>query len=249
MTSSTKHTRKPKNASIQAQKAWLSMPTELKKELRKQLKDSDKDGAPDGFDCRPKNRRKQESFLPADAHIVSKLNHVTGTKTVGTGDNGKVQKITANKNLVVKTGYDGYSLQDEQKFFTKHKLLKEPLFSPSKAVTVGKTNTYGLLRPIVTPILDSNDKQKVKLTKTELLQLRTKIIKLSMKGYVFEDGLQLGRDRAGRILQFDYGLMYHTKNITDAFYYNNIAWSVFLENINMAGKIPKLTKPSRRKKK
>lgn len=246
---SSKYKNKPKNASIQAQKAWLSMPAKLKRELRKQLIDTDRDGAPDGFDCRPQNKKKQESFLPEDARITSKLKHVVSTKTIGSGDNGKVQKITTNKNLVVKTGYDGYSLQDEQKFFTKNKLAKEPIFSPSKAVTVGRTNTYGLLRPLIKPILDSNDKQKIKLTKTELLHLRTKLINLSMKGYVFEDGLQLGKDRAGRILQFDYGLMYRTKNVTDAFFYNNIAWSVFLDNINMTGKIPKLTKPAKKRKK
>ena len=204
--------QKPKNASILAQKTWNAFPAKLKRELKQNLPNHDGDRVPTGFDCRPLNKRKQESFLPEDAKYIKGKTTVTPTSNViGRGTNGIIMPVRGNKNLIVKVERSAaWSPVDEEgEFFVKNKLFKEPLFIPTKAVNIGKSGKTGLLRPAVAPIVEPGYKIRSEnekaLTNQKLKELRAKIIDLSYKGYVFADGLQLGVDKAGRILQFDIG--------------------------------------------
>ena len=129
--------QKPKNASVSAQKAWAKMPSSLKKELRGQLPDHDKDKVPTGFDCRPLNKNKQESFLPDDfKYIKNKISVVPTSNIIGKGTNGIIMPVKGNKNLVVKVEKSAAwsPVDKEGEFFSKNNLDKEPLFIPTKAV-------------------------------------------------------------------------------------------------------------------
>lgn len=236
--------RKPRNASIDAQKAWAKMPEKLRKELRGQLPDHDKDKVPTGFDCRPLNKKKQESFLPEDAQYIKGKSTVTPLSNVlGTGSNGVVVPVKGNKNLIVKVERSAaWSPVDEEgEFFNKNKLEKEPLFIPTKAINIDSSRKTGLLRPAIKPIVEPGyeirHENERALTNQKLKELRSKIVELSYKGYIFADGLQLGVDRAGRILQFDIGAIKRVKTQSgkinnEPFNENNYEWNRLLYKLD-----------------
>ncbi len=245
------------NASATAQRAWLRFPPTLQRELRKQLPDQDGDGVPGGFDCRPYDKKRQESFLPDDQKVITSLSQVQiGARPLGKGTNGTVYPIKGNKNLVVKVTHavdsQATTVEEEYGDYAKYKLLKLPLFIPTKKVTVtgvaGKNkNVTGLLRPVVTPIIEPMVVKNAKLlTDSRLSELRNKIVILSYKGFVFRDGYQIGLDRAGRLLIFDTGLIAQRKispsNICSIFEQNNIEWQDLASRIGKAGKIGKIAR-------
>ena len=170
-------------ASICAQKAWGKMPLGLKKEIRKNISDKDRDGVPNGFDCRPKNRKRQEGFLPADQNYLSKNPSIELGKKIAEGGEGAVFEVKGRRHLVVKiprsfdevntgrstndqrTRLAGSAATIEKEAFMceDYRLNDQPLFSPTKAVKL-KCNSgltciddkeyTGLVRPKVTPVVD-----------------------------------------------------------------------------------------------
>jgi hypothetical protein len=247
--------KKIQNASKPAQKAWHNFPGMLKSELRRVLPDSDHDGVPNGFDCHPKNKRKQEEFLQQDEQYLDSHPLVKMGKFLGKGCVGQVREIRGNPNLVVKTvrSYEGKEGEDvvesirdgkfatkelkvEANFFTKNKLEKEPLFIPTRVVKIGPEKKLGLIHPKVHDRVEyyphfhiEGKNGKSAFTPSRLKTLRQHIIDLSYKGFVFVDGLQIGVDDAGRILQYDIGFMQRDKPGSDRpFEVNNVHWQEFI---------------------
>ncbi|HOW13505.1 hypothetical protein [Methanosarcina sp.] len=233
------------NASIADQKAWSLMPRSMKLHLKKQLKNTDRDSSPNGYDCHVRDMHRQEAFLAADQKIVGKLTSVKPGKLISHGGAGNVNTVEGLPGFVVKTPVnkknsyyneerkDGFEY--ERRFYKKHDLLDEPLFIPSKDVTVnGKP---AILRPAITVISEPNRiisrKITSKITDKQLEIMRQKLIKLSMKGYLFYDGLQIGFDKSGRLLEYDCGEMEKTSS-KDAFTVNNQEWLYFLTRIGKA---------------
>jgi hypothetical protein len=253
----------PHPASVTAQKTWQKFPAKLKKELRGNLPDSDLDKTPDGFDCRPLNSKKQESFLPQDQHYLDTHPNIRPTKKIlGTGVVGSVTPVAGNPNLVVKMvrSYKGATdvvsnirdgkfarreLKKEADDFEKYKLEKEPLFIPTKAVKID--GQLGLVRPKGIILTEYYPTFKVfhkeKITDEKLIKLRKDLIDLSYKGFVFADGLQLMLDDAGRILLYDIGFIQKDRPGSDhAFEVNNMHWQELLEKLGKKGKFGPITK-------
>lgn len=242
--------RPSKNASVAAQRAWAIMTERQRNEIRKRYRqDPDKDGVPTGYDCRPYNPKKQESFLPADmeyikSHPVVPVRRINERAVeLGSGRNGTVVKIKDNDRLVLKIGKDlAWSpLKSEANFHKKHDMEKLPLITPMKTVKTDK-GKYALIKPTVKPLLEpgSEVKNKSKFTDARLAALKKKIIELSYKGFIFDDGLQLGLDKANRLLQFDIGDMVYMKPRKNSinnipFRENNKHWKNMLEAL---GKSP-----------
>jgi hypothetical protein len=242
--------RKIQPASIGAQKAWGGFPLGLKRELSGMLPDYDGDNVPNGFDCVPTNRRKQESFLPQDAQFLATHSKFGLGKYLGKGCVGEVREMRGNKNLIIKTtrSYEGATdvvseikdgkfakreLKKESDDFIKYKLEKEPLFIPTKTVKIGADGRMALIRPKVHVLVEYYPHFKVsnkQLVKPEnLVKLRNDLIDLSKKGYVFEDGLQLGIDDVGRILMYDIGFLRRDSPGSDrAFQINDMHWNEFI---------------------
>ena len=183
----TKSLVKPKKkltpASICSQKAWSKLAKPVKKELRKSLPDSDKDGVPNKYDCHPQNKRRQESFLPADEAYLNSEKPVELGKYIASGKTGDVYELKGRRHLVIKVPtnfgdmngcsiYEGMRrtlinsedlLDTEADKCTKYNTDRYPLFSPTKIVKL-RTNTglscldnreyTGLIRPKVAPVLD-----------------------------------------------------------------------------------------------
>lgn len=230
------------NASIADQKAWSLMPKSMRSHLSKQLKNADGDSRPDGYDCHILDKLRQESFLPSDQAYVKNLRSVELGKFLSHGGAGNVNIVKGKPDFIVKTpvttkdkhysarregGFEG-----ERRFYKKHNLLEEPLFIPTKEVKVG--NKTGLLRPTITIISEPNNRisRKItsKVTDKQLATIRQKLIALSMKGYTFFDGLQIGIDKSGRPLAYDCGEL-EIKSASTAFRYNNGMWVEFLYDI------------------
>lgn len=249
-------TKKPRNASLKAQKVWHNFPGMLKKELRGQLPDRDGDGVPNGFDCHPCNPRRQEEFLPRDLKFLNTHPKVRLGKFLGKGCVGEVRSLIGNKNLVIKTvrSYEGKNgddvvpdirdgkfatreLKKEADDYTKYNLEQEPLFIPTRAVKVGKKRKLGLIRPKIHIVSEYYPKfhinNKNLITEKSLRELREKIIADSKKGFVFVDGLQLGIDDTSRILMYDIGFMEKDKPGSDrAFMVNNAHWEEFISQFS-----------------
>jgi hypothetical protein len=260
--------KKLKPASLVAQKTWNKLPTSLKLKLGKTLPDTDKDSVPNGFDCRPKNRRKQESFLPADATYLNSGKELKLGKFINSGTEGSVYELAGNRNLVIKvprgfkpsfeyrgasaialdkqnrkgvTRFTKNSVQYEADTYTSQNFNDKPLFIPTMVVDVGSNdldngNYVGLIRPKILPIRDFHDNvkplAKARITDKLLAEIREKLYKLTLDGYVFADELQIGVDRIGRPLIYDAGKMRKT-GICDhtTFKTNNRAWLTFLRDI------------------
>jgi len=233
------------NASLVDQKAWSLMPKSMKLHLKKQLKNTDGDKVPDGYDCRIRDRLRQEAFLREDQKIIGKLRSVKPGKLISHGGEGNVYAIENLPGFVVKTAIkktDSHynperasGFKNEANFYKRHDLIDEPLFIPTKEVRVGSEK--GLIRPAVTVISEPNrimpKKATSRVTDKQLEIMRQKLIKLSREGFVFYDGLQIGYDKSGRLLEYDCGTMYKTKS-RDAFSVNNAEWLYFLTRIGKA---------------
>jgi hypothetical protein len=249
----TRKSSKLTPASVCAQKAWQGFPLGIKKELRRTLKDSDKDGVPNGFDCRPRNKRKQESFLPFDSTYVRSLRPSTNIipdKYLDSGACGDVFTVKGNRNMVVKIprGFvknddldwtESYrrhqisesikELSDEYDLYVIYDLENEALFTPTELVQLGRNDLglsgIGLLRPYV-KVLD----YPRALSDKQLEMLRQQLISISRKGLVLTDGLQIGIDKSGRPLLFDLGWVAKTKP-SNAFASNSTLWRHMVERM------------------
>lgn len=248
-----------KPASIAAQKAWAGFPLGLKKELRRALPDTDKDKVPNGFDCRPRNKRRQESFLPADAAYLNSNPGITLGEYVAGGSEGDVFEVAGNRNFIVKLpktytskfntssfkrAHNARSQElfnDEMTYYTNNDLYNKPLFIPTKVVPVtnpyiGNRQQLGLIKPKIAPVTDYSEpvpsRNLFRVTEAQLIDLRDKLVDLSYEGFGFEDGLQVGIDRAGRLLVYDLGKMAKYRPGSDRpFHVNNNAWQEFLGDI------------------
>lgn len=243
-------------ASICSQKKWQGFPIATKTKLRKTLKDTDKDGVPDKYDCQPQNKRKQESFLPEDLDYINNTPKIKVGKFIGEGKCGEVYSVKGNDNLVVKlprgfvkngrssglrksllvNSVGTFEHQQEINGIYNLDTNNQPLFIPSRIVNMGscgigrvRGETFaGIVRPRVKPVgISSND---YKLNDNQLEQIRRKLIQLSHKGIYIEDGLQIGVDRTGRVMNFDLGFL--TKGTSSkAFRDNNHHWIQFLQKL------------------
>ena len=250
-------------ASICSQKAWSGLSKTVKKELRKSLPDKDKDGVPNKYDCRPKNKRRQETFLPDDAAYLNSDPEIRIGKKLGQGAAGEVFTVKGNKNLVVKIprgavdtndeyagtiSYDNATktaarLRREIENYNRLNLEHEPMCTPTHVVDLGynsvmRGNMVGLVRPKLNTINDVGNhgysKSLKKLTDAQVETIRQKLIELSYKGFVINDGLQIGIDRAGRPLLYDLegiesAISWST--LPEIFTMNNHLWKRFLFDI------------------
>ena len=219
-------------ASIVNQKKWGALPVTTKNNLRKTLKDTDKDGVPNNFDCRPKNKRKQEAFLSRDASFLASHHDTKMGKLLGRGTRGDVYEVDGNSDLVVKIAneYDDGSTDEEARLYHHLGMLHKPLFIPTEVRTInGKT---AMIRPKITTITDPSTGRVSRdfrnLMPSVLEQIRKHIEDLSNQGFIFADGIQLGFDNAGRPLLYDTGDIRISSNKKEVYHINNIEWIAFL---------------------
>ena len=246
-------------ASIASQKKWSNFPINKKRDLRKMLPDKDKDGVPNKFDCRPRNKRKQESFLSSDAAFLVSGHEVKLGKRIGRGESGEIYELQGNPDLIVKvplgfinTYNDDVSIlkrrtdrtrddiENEAWLYKRFNMANKPLFIPTKEVNLGSNgivsgNFTGLIRPKVAVVYDNsylaNPNKEHKITDAQLEELRRKVIILSHEGFEFSDGLQVGFDKAGRLIMYDYGnLMKREAGNDDVFAWNNKVWQMLLKH-------------------
>ena len=191
----------------------------------------------------PKNKKRQEGFLPVDLAYLNSNPSIEAGKSIGFGDKANVFEVKGNRNLVMKVpkGNDSWlrDLVDEEgDQFNRFGLHNEPLFIPTKVIYVGDDeDSYPILvRPKVAPITDYTGKVKPqnlkRVTKSLLEAIRRKLIDLSWKGFAIHDGLQLGLDKAGRPLLYDFGgLEKFAPSDKMAFKVNNEQWFYFLRKV------------------
>jgi hypothetical protein len=241
-------------ASIISQKSWAGLSTSRKKALCRALPDYDKDSVPNCFDCRPKNKRRQESFLPDDENYINaNYRNIVPDKQIGSGSNGVVFSLKGNNNLVVKLPH-GFMpdrpseilsqpvycnrLGEEINTSKEINLNNEPLLTPTKVVKIKRGDAYnsveyGMVRPKVTPITEMANPYKGTITMSQIEDIRKKIVALSHRGYAFTDGIQLGLDRIGRPIIYDLGLMRCGRAGSDStFNINDKMWQDFLYHID-----------------
>ena len=228
-------------ASIVAQKTWGGLSKLVKNELRKTLPDRDRDGVPNGFDCRPRNRRKQEQFLPADQDYLDSNPSISLGEKLASGTHGDIYHVRGNRNLVVKVQQAGLggelAYEKESRAYKYLDLNNEPLFIPTKEVEVKSQHGWqGLVRPKLAMITDQEScvsSQRLRgITDSQIESLRRKVINLSHKGFSFKDGLQIGRDVRGRLLLYDAGYFErHPEGSNEPFYENQSQWLAFLRKI------------------
>jgi hypothetical protein len=241
------------------QVAWSKFSIGKKQKMNKYMRDTDRDSVPDRYDCRPKNRRRQESFLPEDVAYLNSNPDIQPEKKLGDGMTGSVYSIKGNKNMVLKapTGFypngdtnarrkidvqccaDG--IRREADIYNELNLEGETFCTPSKTVRLGLMKIkgkevldeefIGLVRPKV-DVIDYESTGK-RPTDAQIEQIRQKLIALSNRGIMLMDGVQAGVDRAGRLLQFDLDYIEKTNNIDVAFKNNNDSWYIFLGDLNL----------------
>jgi hypothetical protein len=214
----TKAKKKLISASIVSQKKWGNMPIAKKNNLRRMLPDFDKDGVPDGFDCRPRNKRKQEDCEPSDREYIKSLSKVKLDKKLGAGIHGEFYTIEDNDRFGIKTPLcpidefatttckgctKKYEIIDEAVRCRRNNLNSTPMMSHTRITSVTMKNGHkciGLVRPIVTPI---DSKNIEKLTDSQLKQIHDKVQEVTNQGIMLGDGIQCGFTVSGRLLQFD----------------------------------------------
>jgi hypothetical protein len=270
----TTNNKKLTPASISSQKKWAGLSANRKSKLCKSLPDADKDSVPNKYDCKPNNKRRQESFLPVDEAYINSNPNIELGKKISNGLNGDVFAVAGNRNMVIKVprGYSAdsgsvtdsgkkrligdierlilanssrRSVMEEYEVYHAYDLNNKPLFIPTKVIHLGSNDlnngTYvGLLRPKITPILDNSKSvgsHVIKnITDNQIFEIKAKLTALTKEGFVLRDGLQVGRDKAGRILLYDAGLMEKTNDIGMAFITNDRAWYLFLKKIGRANR-------------
>jgi len=205
---------------------------------------------------------KRESFLPADEKWLSTHSEVKLGKFLGEGTQGSVYTVKGKPSLVIKipVGYNEVKAEEDldyrqrarrynlyQEIEDADKFGSEPLIIPSKATTIKNKHGFevpGIIRPRVRVIADPTNKTPSglkDLTDVEIEQLRQKVISLSEKGILLKDGLQVGRDRQGRIQLYDIGNIEKYSNRFESleyikqyvFDYNQNKWRFFLHRVGI----------------
>jgi hypothetical protein len=230
-----------------SQKKWDKLPISKKNNLRKMLPDRDKDGVPNKYDCRPKNKCKQESFLVRDSAYIRSTQSIMPGKFIDSSVRSEVFIVAGNKNMVIKVpkGYIKHDagmflpsarraaiaksmkyLQDEYDLYVKYDLENEALFSPTQLINLPQNDlgmtAIGLMRPYVKVINEDR-----LLTTGQLEALRQQMISISRKGLYLTDDLQIGIDKSGRVLLFDLDWI-EKGTPSEAFDVNNEWWENLL---------------------
>ena len=244
-----------RRATPAAQTAWSKLDKKARQILLGHLGDFDKDGVANGFDCRPKLKKFQEDFLEEDKKFVDKMTSVKTGKLLGRGCVGEVYNVKGNDNLVVKlprAGARQYSarklstdalrdaeqeMKKEADTFKKYNLINQPLFVPTKVLTIelqGRGKVVAMIRPKVKTVTEYYPDLHIKnpISDKQLHQLREDLIILSEEGFCFVDGLQLGIDKAGRVLIYDIGFIEKEPRGSERPYrVNDYQWQEILETL------------------
>ena len=145
-----------------------------------------------------------------------------------------------------RTRVDEYAIRGEAINYKRFKGKEQPMLIPTKItkVNINGKKTIGLIRPKVTPIFDNmhnvsesgklrmmKDKQRV--TNSMLRNLYNKLVILTRQGYSFDDGLQLGIDKTGRVLVFDLGdVLQYSPSSNIPYHTNYKMWVRLLEHLD-----------------
>jgi hypothetical protein len=189
------------------------------------------------------SRPRKETFLSRDLMFLGSNQTVELGEQIGEGSTGTIHTVKGNEHLAIKVPryYDrGNSFGDDmEKEWSRYKSLNltdEELMSPTHPVTVrmiggGKEhNVMGLVRPRIVPAREPSFNVK----DSELFELHRKLMAISKKGLALEDGVQVGRDRHGRLLAYDLGDVIKTTP-SKAYRMNDDGWCVFLQRVGKFG--------------
>ena len=208
------------------------------------------------------SRPRREAFLSRDIAYFESHPDIKIGKKISHGGYGDIYELADNKKMVIKIpryfikkdcGIESsrrmnhldvkeHCIDEEAKLYKDYDLNNEPLFIPTKIVNIGRPeglsrNFVGLVRPRIIPIVDKEKRVnqnwvKHHITDSDIIELRRKLINVSHKGYMFWDGLQVGRDYAGRILLYDVGVTSkYPDRLKDVFEHNTGQWYDFLQAI------------------
>lgn len=226
-----------------------------KKQARKQtLKGAKRDESKD-----KRKTKRREAFLPSDERRLGSLGSVEFGKRIGEGTYGDVFELKHDNNFVVKVPRGFVNVDNETQSRRMTRLLDseseidseihayedfnlggKPFFSPAKVVNLGgndltSRNIRGIIRPKVRPVVDYSKSGYagclIRLSNSQLEEVRQKLIALTYQHIALRDGVQAGIDTAGRLLIYDAGRVEHLPRPSDFGYVmhsNNIAWSSFV---------------------
>ena len=211
------------------------------------------------------SKTRKAAFLRDDEEYLATMSELKLGKKIGEGYHSNVHELEGNPNLVAKvphlffgeaSDYDMKKGQFEQRskekveniereaaLYDQHGFNSRELFIPTKAMRIThdkdkhKKATV-LIRPKITntyaPVRGTHEIKNV--TDSQLITLRKQIAELSAEGFVFMDGIQVGVDRAGRLLLFDSGdIMKLRTGGRDTAKMNNEVWKAFLAKIGKIG--------------
>lgn len=189
------------------------------------------------------SRPRREAFLSRDAMFLGSNHNIELGEQIGEGSTGTIHAIKGHDHLVVKVpkyyDYDksfGKDMEKEWNIYKSLGLTDEELMSPTHPIKMklfggGKEHEIiGLVRPRVMPMSDVSFSAK----DSELFELRRKLMVLSRKGLALEDGVQIGRDRHGRLLAYDLGDVVKIAP-SRAYHINDNGWCVFLQRVGKFG--------------
>ena len=133
-------------------------------------------------------------------------------------------------------------IEREGDTYEQHGFEGREFLVPTRKVNIGNNglfsrNYMGLLRPRLRVITDRDglvDKSAaIRITRSQLEAMRQYLIQLTNEGYIFDDGLQVGIDSAGRLLIYDLGSVVKSENKINNYgeQMNNMHWWNFLKTI------------------
>jgi hypothetical protein len=201
---------------------------------------------------------RRATFSPEDEAFINENPELELDKMIGFGNYGAVYSIK-DHDLAVKVPHNWNKGRCEGRFcgkkveggcigkryvdgegsrYERYNMEHEELLVPTKRVVLGKCdaidgNCIGIVRPKLNIITDPKYVYS-DLTNSQIEQVRRKLISLSHNGFELVDGLQIGIDNSGRILQFDLGDIEQV-TVSKAFRSNARDWISFLsrmKNIN-----------------
>lgn len=197
---------------------------------------------------------RKAAFLREDAEYLDNNSGFLLGRCIGEGCSGTIFEVQDKTDFVIKApnaygkkqcmmrddkfngGTCAYkdNIEVEARVYDRLNLKENSLAIPTKRTPLGKCNRIngectGLIRPKVDVVTDPFGSYS-DITRSQIEQLRRKVIAMSHDGLVLTDGLQVGLDKAGRMLQFD--LEDIEKGSPErAFRRNNTAWTSFLHKI------------------
>lgn len=163
-------------------------------------------------------------------------------------------------NMGMRTLFSRRAIEDEGKFAEKYKsvshfiptrVIELKLSNPFEPIPMPETNAwhqqditksinerpyYALLRPKIVPIMDFAHRDRNRgsqLSRSIIEQIRRKVTEITWLGFEIIDGIQIGRDREGKLYFYDlegfreYDINDQKKRLK-AFANNNKQWFEFL---------------------